>query len=61
MTNALRAQIIVLVNAILAAIVAFGVALTDRQTAAVTLVVNAALGIWVAATYKTSPRRTPDA
>lgn len=61
MTNALRAQIIVAINAILACVVSFGVGLSDSQTGSITLAVNAVLGIWVAMTYKSSPRRTPDA
>ncbi len=61
MTNALKAQIIVAVNAVLALVVAFGVSLTDAQTGAITLAVNAALGVWIAATYKDSPKRLPDA
>lgn len=60
MTNALRAQIVVAVNAILAAVMAFGVSLTDKQAGAISLAVNAVLGVWIAATYKSSPRRTPD-
>lgn len=60
MTNALRAQIVVVVNAVIALVTAFGVTLTDAQTGAITLAVNAVLGLWIAATYKSSPRRTPD-
>jgi hypothetical protein len=56
-SNALKAQIIVLVNAILAVVSAFGVALTDAQTGAITVAANAVLGIWVALTYKNSPMR----
>ena len=61
MTNALRAQIVVAVNSIVALVVAFGVNLSDKQTGAITLALNAILGVWIAATYKDSPRRTPDA
>lgn len=60
MTNALRAQIVVAVNALMAVIVSFGVSLTDSQTGAIALAVNAVLGVWIAMTYKSSPRRTPE-
>ena len=59
MTNALKAQIIVALNAVLSAVVAFGVDLSTAQTGAASLALNALLGVWVAATYKDSPRRTP--
>ena len=60
MTNAVRAQIIVLVNAGLAMLVSFGVNVTDGQQAAIQGGVNALLGLWVAMTYHTSPYREID-
>ena len=60
MTNALRAQIVVALNAILSAIVAFGINLTTAQAGAASIALNALLGVWVAITYQSSPRRTPD-
>jgi hypothetical protein len=60
MTNALRAQIIVAVNALLALVTAFGLGLSDNQIGTISLAVNALLGVWVALTYKDSPKRIPD-
>ncbi len=60
LTNATKAQIIVLVNATLALLSAFGLGLTDAQVAAISLFLNAALGVWVALTYKASPKRISD-
>ena len=57
MSNAVKAQIIVAVNSLLALLIAFGVALTEAQTGAITVAVNALLGLWIAATYKNSPMR----
>ena len=57
MTNALKAQIVAALNAVLSAVVAFGVNLTQAQTGAASIALNAILGVWIAATYKSSPRR----
>lgn len=59
MTNALKAHVIALVNAVMILCVAFGVPLTDAQYGAIGLVVNSALSIWVALTYKHSPTYAP--
>jgi hypothetical protein len=59
-TNTTKAQIIVLANALMALVAAFGVTLSDRQTGAITLTVNAVLGLWVALTYRNSAKRVPD-
>jgi hypothetical protein len=56
-SNALKAQIIVAINAVLGLVVAFGVSLTDAQQGAITVAANALLGVWVAVTYKASPMR----
>jgi thiamine biosynthesis lipoprotein ApbE len=61
MTNTTKAQVIVAINSILALVVAFGVNLSEAQTGAITVAVNALLSIWVGLTYKNSPKRTPDA
>ncbi len=61
MTNATKALIITLANSVLAVAVAFGVSITDAQTAAITGLLNAGLAVWVALTYQNSPKRTPDA
>lgn len=60
MTNALKAQIIVSVNALLGLIVLFGVPLTTQQQAGITLFVNSVLAIYVGMTYKRSPKRLPE-
>ena len=60
MTNAVRAQIVVAVNAVLVLLLAFGVNVTDGQQAAIQGGVNALLGLWVAATYHRSPYRELD-
>lgn len=61
MTNATKAGAIALVNALLGAAVAFGAPLTEVQVGAVLAVANAALGLWVGLTYKSSPKRVPEA
>lgn len=60
MTNATKALLIALANATLQLIAAFGIELSDAQTAAITGFVNAILALWVGLTYKNSPTRTPD-
>ncbi len=57
LTNNLKAQIIIAINALIALVVAFGVNISDKQTGAITLAVNALLSIWVGLTYKNSPMR----
>jgi hypothetical protein len=60
MTNAVRAQIVVAVNAILAVVASFGFNVSDNQMGTISLAVNAILGVWVALTYKDSPKRIAD-
>lgn len=60
MTNATKANIIAAVNAGLALVIAFGVSLSDAQTAAIVAGVNAALVLYVGLSYKTSPKRIAD-
>ena len=60
MTNAVRAQIIVVVNTVLALAISLGASLTDGQTAAIVAATNAVLGLWVALTYHKSPYREID-
>ncbi|MCR4340945.1 MAG: hypothetical protein NUW01_13780 [Gemmatimonadaceae bacterium] len=57
MTNATKAQVVVLVNALLVLVTSFGVDLADGQRAAVEGAVNAALALWVGLTYKNSSKR----
>ena len=59
MTNALKAGIIALANAVLGCVTAFGVSLSDYQQAAIVTLLNAALALWVAFTYKNSPTYIP--
>lgn len=61
MTNATKAQIIAAVNALLTLAMAFGLPISTEESAAVVVVVNMALGAYVAATYKNSKKRVPDA
>lgn len=60
MTNASKAQLIALVNALLALVVSLGVQVTDAQQAAIVGAVNAALSLWVGLTYKRSVKRRPE-
>lgn len=59
MTNATKAVIIALANELLALLIAFGVELSDAQTAAIAGTLNAFLVLYVAVTYKNSPKRIP--
>lgn len=60
LTNAVRAQIVVAVNAILAVVASFGFNVSPNQMGTISIAVNAILGVWVALTYKNSPKRIPD-
>lgn len=60
MTNATKAQIVALVNVLLALVVAFGFELTEAQTVAIEGAANGVLSVWIAVTYKGSPKRVPD-
>lgn len=57
MTNATKAQIIVLINAIFALLQAFGVDFSDEQQGATLVLVNAVLALWVGLTYQYSRKR----
>lgn len=57
MTNAVKAQIIILVNAILGLLTAFGVSLSDGQQTAITVAVNAVFALWIMLTYQNSSKR----
>lgn len=59
MTNATKAQAAIFINSVFAAVVIFGL-LSDVKAGALGLVANAALGLYVAITYKDSPKRIPD-
>lgn len=57
MTNAVKAQIIAVVNAILTVLLQFGVSMSDGQKGAILLLVNAVLALWVLLTYQNSHKR----
>lgn len=60
-TNAAKAQLIALVNAVLGVLAAFNLGgITDTQKAALLVAVNAVLSLVVAVTYKSSAKRKPD-
>ena len=59
MTNATKAAAAVFINSVVSALVIFGV-LSDLKAGALGLVANAGLGLFLAATYKDSPKRVPD-
>ncbi len=61
MTNTTKALVISVINAVLVLVASFGVNLSDKQTGAIMLTVNAVLSLWVALTYRNSPKRVPDA
>ena len=56
-TNASKAQLILAINAVFAALVVFHVALTQAQIGAVDLAVNAVLSLFVGLTYTQSSKR----
>lgn len=60
MTNATKAQIIVVVNAVFALLVTFGIDLSDGQQGAIVVLVNAILSLWVGTTFTHSHKRETD-
>jgi hypothetical protein len=60
MTNASKAQAIVLVNSLLSLAVLFGAPLSEVQLAGIGVAVNAALGLYVGLTYERSKKRLPE-
>lgn len=60
MTNATKAVIISVVNAVLGLLVAFGMALTPEQIGAVLALANSVGALVVGLTYKDSQKRIPD-
>lgn len=57
MTNATKAQIIVVINALLALLAEFGVDFNVDQQNAIIILVNALLALWVGITYDRSYKR----
>ena len=60
-TNTTKANIIAAVNAVLGLAIVFGVNLSEAQTGAIIVAVNAVLSLYVGLTYKSSAKRIPDA
>jgi len=60
MTNATKANIIALVNAIILCLQVFGVPINNAQQAAIGGLVNAALVVWIGLTYKASKMRADE-
>lgn len=59
LTNATKAQLTLFVNQIFAGIVLFGL-LSDAKAGALALIVNTGIGLYIALTYKNSPKRLPE-
>jgi hypothetical protein len=59
-TNATKANLIALANALIALVTAFGLDLSADQIAAILAVVNIVASAWVGLTYKQSPKRVPE-
>lgn len=59
-TNATKANVIALANALIALVTAFGLSLSADQIAALLTVVNILASAWVGLTYKDSPKRLPE-
>ena len=60
MTNATKANIIALVNAIILCLQTFGVPINNAQQAAIGGLVNAALVAWIGLTYRSSKMRAEE-
>ena len=58
-TNATKANLIAVINTGLALLIAFGVSVSDAQSAAIVGFVNSVLIAWVAFTYALSAKRDP--
>lgn len=57
MTNATKGLVAAFINAVLSAVVTFGVDLSTDQVGAIMLCVNAALALWIGLTYTQSAKR----
>lgn len=60
MTNTTKGLIAAFINSGLGLAVAFGLPLSTEQVGALTLFLNAGIALFIALTYKNSPRRIPD-
>lgn len=61
MSNATKAQIVLVINALLGVAVAFHVVFTQTQVGAMQIAANAVLSLFVGATYTQSSKRESDA
>lgn len=59
-TNATKAQIIAVVNALLGLLIAFDIVFTQTQLSAIDVFVNAVLALFVGLTYTQSAKRVDD-
>lgn len=59
-TNATKANVMGLVNAVLGVLIAFHVVLTQTQLGAIDVLANAVMIALIGATYKASAMRKPD-
>lgn len=59
-TNTTKANIIAAINALMGLAIVFGVNLSEAQTGAIIVAVNAVLTLYVGLTYKDSAKRIPD-
>lgn len=60
MTNAVKAGIVAVINAIIGVLLAFGVDISDAQQGAILILVNAVLALWVGLTFTYSHKRLDD-
>ncbi len=56
-SNATKAQAIIAINALMAVLVEFGIDLSEKQQAAIAILVNALLSLYIGLTFKQSGKR----
>jgi hypothetical protein len=61
MTNATKANLIALANAVILCLQVFGVPINNAQQAAIGGLINATCVVWISMTYKNSKMRAGDA
>lgn len=59
-TNATKANVIAALNALLGLLIAFGVPLSDTQTASILVFANTLGAVLIGFTYKDSAKRVPE-
>jgi hypothetical protein len=60
LTNATKAIVMVIVSAVLGLITSLGLDLSGEQVGYINTIVDGILGLWIALTYKDSPKRVED-